>query len=269
MAEPGALIGSSGLRKRRVRFTALLLLGLLATLAAPAGVFANDPGLVVHKTPDAASVPAGSPIGFTITVTINPTTEADPLCLVVTATSHQCPAVNVVLRDELPASPVGLVWAIDNANSDAGCDIGVTSPGFLTCNWGTLSAPNETRRVHITSPTMTSFGALCGTITNALVTVSYNTADGTARSASDGPRTIDVACATPSPSITPPPSPTSSVQRATTPPKVTLPPTDMDNGSQSGGHGNVIPMVLLLVAISAGTLTLAFGRRGSLPEQPR
>lgn len=255
MREPVRLGSMRRRTPRRARTLGVAMVGLLMLLAAPTAVLANDPALTVEKTPDAGAVAAGGVIGFTITVRINTTTEPDPLCLVVSASVHQCPAVNVVLRDQLPASPVGLVWTIDNANSDPGCDIGVTTPGYLTCNWGTLTQPNEVRRVHITSPTGTAFGSLCGTVTNALVTVTYDTADGTNRSVSDTDRSIGVACATP------PPTPKSSVQQATTPPKVTLPPTDAAAISDGETEASLVAPILLMVAFVAAGLTIAHGRR--------
>ena len=58
------------------------------------------------------------------------------------------------------------------------------------------------------------------------------------------------------------PSPTGSVQIATSPPKVTLPPTDASPTGQNGGTGSGTTMLLVLLAgIAVAAPLLAVGRR--------
>jgi uncharacterized repeat protein (TIGR01451 family) len=60
----------------------------------------------------------------------------------------------------------------------------------------------------------------------------------------------------------PTPSPTGSVQIATSPPRVTLPPTDADPLGQNGGTGSGTTMLLVLLAgIAVAAPLLAVGRR--------
>src|SRR5262249_54087471 len=109
----------------------------------------GDPEAIIHcrpahihitKTADAASVNAGSPIGFTITVTNTGT-----------GTAH-----GVVMTDTLPTN-ADLSWT--ESPDKAQCTI---SGGILTCNIGDL-APNGSFSVHITSPTTTQ---TCGVVNN-------------------------------------------------------------------------------------------------------
>src|SRR5436189_220728 len=80
----------------------------------------NCPHLAITKTADAASVDAGDPIGFVITVT---NTGAGT-------------AKNVTVTDPLPTN-AGLSWSIDAGGSDSGCSI---SAGTLTCTFGSLAS---------------------------------------------------------------------------------------------------------------------------------
>jgi uncharacterized repeat protein (TIGR01451 family) len=119
-----------------------------------ATITVNCPSIHITKSPDQGTVSAGDPIGFTITVT----------------NSGAGSASGVTVTDTLPTDP-GLNWAIDAANSDAGCSI---TAGTLTCNFGSL-APGASKHVHITSSTT---AATCGTVDNtASVTTSNDGSD--------------------------------------------------------------------------------------------
>jgi uncharacterized repeat protein (TIGR01451 family)/LPXTG-motif cell wall-anchored protein len=88
------------------------------------------PGLQITKTADAASVDAGMPIGFTITV----------------HNTGQGTANNVVMNDTLPTG-VGVVWSI--ASQSGGCQL---NGNALSCGPTNL-APGDSITVHVTSPT--------------------------------------------------------------------------------------------------------------------
>ena len=81
-------------------------------------VVVQCPDLSVVKTPDAGTVSAGSPIGFSITVS-----NAGPGT-----------ASGVTLTDTLPAS-AGLVWS--ESPDVAACSI---TAGVLSCDFGDLAA---------------------------------------------------------------------------------------------------------------------------------
>src|SRR5215207_6505235 len=117
----------------------------------------------VEKVADAASVSAGEPIGFTITV----------------SNTGEGAAIGVTLTDTLPAD-AGLSWSESPDNAD--CSI---TAGELTCNFGTL-APGATREVHVTSPTT---AASCGIVDN---TASVTSTQSGSDTDSDS---VDVNCA--------------------------------------------------------------------------
>lgn len=95
----------------------------------------SEPSLSVTKTADAASVAAGSNIGFGITVNSNgPGT-----------------ALGVTLTDVLPTGS-GISWSIDAQPAGNPCAI---AAGTLTCNFGDM-ASGASATVHITSPTTTA-----------------------------------------------------------------------------------------------------------------
>jgi uncharacterized repeat protein (TIGR01451 family) len=104
------------------------------------------PAIKILKTPDAAQVSAGDPIGFTLTVWNSGVGDAK----------------GVTLNDPLPVKP-GLNWTI--ANQGAGwnsCAIvaGTLSCGPVTVPAGTTQA-GSTFTVHITSPTTAATGGVC------------------------------------------------------------------------------------------------------------
>ncbi len=111
-----------------------------APVQSTAGVTVLAPGLNVLKSADAASVVAGSPIGFTITVT-----NAGPGI-----------AAGAALNDPLPSAS-GVSWAISPAYSGPGsCSISNGSSGpTLVCTFGDMAA-NASASVHVSSATTTA-----------------------------------------------------------------------------------------------------------------
>jgi uncharacterized repeat protein (TIGR01451 family) len=99
------------------------------------------PTIDITKTADASPVVAGTPIGFTVTVTAGGTGTA----------------TNVLVSDTLPDS--GLTWSIDGGTGAGSCSIGL---GVLSCSFGDM-ASGASFTVHISSPTT---GANCGTVSN-------------------------------------------------------------------------------------------------------
>jgi uncharacterized repeat protein (TIGR01451 family) len=106
----------------------------------------------IVKTPDAAQVNAGEPIGFTLTVYNTGAGDAN----------------GVKLTDTLPVK-AGLNWSIAAQGSDWGgtCSID-TNTGVLTCGGANgVTVPGNTTQaaskftVHITSPTTAATGGVC------------------------------------------------------------------------------------------------------------
>jgi len=95
------------------------------------------PALTITKTPDAALVPAGTSVGFTIAV----------------GNTGPGVALGVTLSDPLPAVS-GESWSISPAYSGAGtCSItGSAGSQTLACSLGNMTA-GASDEVHITSPT--------------------------------------------------------------------------------------------------------------------
>jgi uncharacterized repeat protein (TIGR01451 family) len=108
------------------------------------------PVVTLAKTADAASVNAGEPIGFVITVT-----NAGP-----------APAAGVVVSDTL-SSGSGLSWSIADGRNGALCTL---AGNALSCPFGDLAA-GASRSVHITSPTT---AAACKAIPNTASAVLTN-----------------------------------------------------------------------------------------------
>jgi uncharacterized repeat protein (TIGR01451 family) len=117
---------------------------------ANATIVCQNPSVHVVKTADAASVNAGSNIGFTLTV----------------RNTGVGLAHGVVLTDTLPTN-AGLSWTVNGGTAAGTCSI---SLGILTCNIGDLAA-GASVTVHITSPTNT---ATCGTVNNTGTVTSGN-----------------------------------------------------------------------------------------------
>jgi uncharacterized repeat protein (TIGR01451 family) len=132
--------------------------------AGPVSIDVNCPRVTVEKTADAATVSAGKPVGFTLTVTNHgPGT-----------------ATNVTLSDDLPAND-GLNWTIDGGTGAALCQI---ENGTLACDFGDL-LDGDAISVHISSPTTT---ATCGAAVENTATIAVGnepTTEGTEHSASD------------------------------------------------------------------------------------
>jgi hypothetical protein len=247
------------LRRRVASRTRLLapaaVIALLAVLLVPSAALANDAHLTIVKTFDHPTAMAGDTIGFTITVQVHPDPGPDALCVILVSGQIQCPAHHVVVVDQLPATPAGLQWSIDAAHSSPGCDIGITTPGVLTCTWGSLIAENETRTVHVVSPTVGGPGGTCGAVVNQVATVTYMWEDGTALKAEalDAKTVVRCPAVTPSPRPTATPTPQATVGATATPaPHITLPPTDavsLRTGRQQAGQ---FPLILLALGWAAG-----------------
>jgi uncharacterized repeat protein (TIGR01451 family) len=137
---------------------------------------APDPSIGITKTADAPSVSAGTPIGFTVTVTSTGST---------TATS-------VALNDPLPAGPVnsGVNWSINPAYTSPGsCSITGSSPSqVLSCSFGDM-APGASASVHITSATS---AASVGTYNNTATATASNVDQPVQASASTVVRAVTV-----------------------------------------------------------------------------
>ncbi len=105
------------------------------------------PEIHIVKTPDAAQVNAGDPIGFTLTVYNTGTGDAK----------------GVTLSDVLPTN-AGLSWTIDAEGSGWNNTCAIAS-GTLTCGPVTVPAgttqAGSTFTVHITSPTTAATGGTC------------------------------------------------------------------------------------------------------------
>jgi uncharacterized repeat protein (TIGR01451 family) len=112
-------------------------------------VTVNCPDLKVEKVADPPPYNAGSPIGFTITV----------------SNIGAGTAKNVNLSDPLPNNP-GMTWS--EAPDNTSCTISGT--GVLTCNFGTM-ASGTTKFVHVTSPTTP---ANCGPVSNTATASASN-----------------------------------------------------------------------------------------------
>lgn len=121
------------------------------------------PSLAITKAADSVAVTAGNLVGFTITVT---------------NAAGAGTAKSVIMTDPLP-SATGIVWAIDAANSAAGCSITGT---LLKCEWDDLAAgAGGSRTVHVTSTTTVgSAGTLSNTASVSATNVAAPIASTTA-----------------------------------------------------------------------------------------
>lgn len=103
-------------------------------VTAVANVIVNKPKMSITKTADAASVTAGSPIGFTVTVSNGGPDVAN----------------NLTVTDPLPGG-LGLSWSISPAT--AGCSITGTAPSqMLACTVASM-ARGASLVVHVVSAT--------------------------------------------------------------------------------------------------------------------
>ncbi|MGZ7022558.1 MAG: hypothetical protein ACXVJ3_15070, partial [Ilumatobacteraceae bacterium] len=103
-----------------------------------------QPDLSVTKTADHASVSAGDPIGFTVTVANSNSNTTGT-------------AKNVTLDDPLPAgSGTGVTWSLDSGPTGTvtpkTCAVSNTSPQHLTCT-GIDMKPGDHYSVHVTATT--------------------------------------------------------------------------------------------------------------------
>jgi uncharacterized repeat protein (TIGR01451 family) len=128
------------------------------TDSASASVTVQCPNVSIVKTADSTTVSAGSPIGFTLTVS-----NAGPGI-----------AKGASLNDALPAG-TGVDWSISPAFAGPGsCTITGNPPSeTLSCNFGDLAASGagSTRSVHVSSPTT---AASCKAYENVATTQATN-----------------------------------------------------------------------------------------------
>jgi len=118
----------------------------------------KTPNVIITKTADAASVNAGSNIGFTVTVTNGGVADA----------------TGVMINDPLPTGS-GISWAESPDKSE--CTVSNASPQVLSCGPLTLAAGGGSFSVHVQSSTT---GASCGTYNNTATFTSTNAGTGQA-----------------------------------------------------------------------------------------
>jgi len=115
------------------------------------------PSLQITKTADAASVSAGQPIGFVVTIT----------------NGGPADATGVTISDTLPGG-AGIDWSENSASCSISGSPGVP-PEVLACGPVTLAANGGSLSVHLTSPTT---AASCGTYNNTATFTSTNAGSG-------------------------------------------------------------------------------------------
>ena len=116
------------------------------------------PELHIAKSADNATVSAGSPIGFTVTVSNDAAATGD--------------ATGVSISDSLPGGS-GVHWTIASQDGTA-CTVNATAPQSLTCAVGTLT-PGQSYSVHVTSGTNASS---CATYPNTATASATNQTSG-------------------------------------------------------------------------------------------
>jgi uncharacterized repeat protein (TIGR01451 family) len=134
------------------------------------------PTLAIDKTADAASVDAGSTIGFTVTLT----------------NSGSADATGVKIHDPLPGG-VGVNWSLDES-SNSSCSLNGEAPAqVVTCDseggGGVTVSPDSTITFHVTGST--SCNVTSGTFDNTATYISTNAGNG---SASDSETVAPASC---------------------------------------------------------------------------
>jgi uncharacterized repeat protein (TIGR01451 family) len=154
-------------------------IGASASTAAPAVITVNCPNLGITKTPDNASVPAGSTIGYTISVT----------------NSGQGNSYDTTVSDHVPTTS-GTSWSVDAVDLAGVAQSGswitancTAAAGTISCDLGTVPGGTTSGySVHLTSPTTP---ASCGTVSNS---AKVTPANGAAVSTT-APAVVTVTCA--------------------------------------------------------------------------
>ena len=144
------------------------------------------PHLTITKTPDATSVDAGSPIGFTITLH-----NAGP-----------GESTGTTLNDPLPSGS-GISWTIASQSGPVTCSI---TAGTLSCGTFTLasSGVNATETVHVVSATTV---ASCAAYDN---TASFTSENGGSGSSAQASETVSCPLTGSAQAITSSPTPTAT-----------------------------------------------------------
>src|SRR5436305_1185606 len=147
--------------------------------------------VAISKAADAVSVNAGSPIGFTVTLT----------------NSTAGTATGLSVTDPLPAG-AGVEWTIDAGNTDPGWSVSGSPPNQSLVYSPTTLAGNTTTQAHVVSNTTPNS---CGTYDN---TASFTTDNDGSGQASDSETVI---CPSPTPTPTSTPTPTATATFTPTP----------------------------------------------------
>ena len=218
----------------------------VAPLSGSASASETVACLTLTKTADAASVSAGSTIGFTVTL----------------ANVGDGYAEDTTLTDPLPTG-TGINWSIAGQSGPATCTI---TAGALSCGNFTLQpSGNEgsTETVHLTSPTTL---ASCDPYNN---TASYATTYGAppiqgTENVSEGPDTLTLngsASATSTVTCPAPPTPTSVPTPTATATGSTLAASTPSTGAGPTSSVSLLGVVLLLLGGFAFVVALVAERR--------
>ena len=198
----------------------------------------RPPVLGITKVADAATVTAGSAIGFTVTV----------------ANSGAGPANGVTLDDPLPAA-TGVSWVISPAYAGPGtCSIVGTVPTqTLRCSFGTL-APGTNASVHVSSSTAaTTAGTLVNTATAAADNHGTVTATATV--------TVEVPTAVLGAVITAPPAAAAAESPAPPAPAPQVASEVLAQSLPRTGVNTLVMVAMGLALIGAGVLFRRWGNR--------
>jgi uncharacterized repeat protein (TIGR01451 family) len=194
-----------------------------------ASVTVNCADVSITKTADAATVTAGSEIGFTVTL----------------ANSGSGTANGLTVTDDLPSGD-GVSWTIDSANSSPGWSVGGVPPNQSLVYSSPSLAGNSSATVHVVSATDTSS---CGVYEN---TASFGTSnDGSGSDSAVTTVECPTPTPTPTPTATPTPTPTPTATPTPTPtPTPTATPTPTPTPTPQ-------PMVTVTVGTTPGGLSFS------------
>ncbi len=140
------LSATSGSSCKSYSNTATYLSGNGGSGQASASTTVNCPSLAIAKTADAASVSAGSQIGYTVTL----------------GNSGAGTASGLSLSDPLPAGS-GVNWSLDAAHSDSGWSVTGTPPSQSLAYSPSTLTPGTSTHAHVVSATI---GGSCKSYAN-------------------------------------------------------------------------------------------------------